>query len=107
MKIKVYNNGLYNQTGAGYGFRITKSDIRNNLKIFTKTIFLTFDSKLIKIPIFINQDSVHFGDSVIFTKKEIGKWLIQNGMGTWKKGAPPEFLMIYDGNNHFKIQKLD
>jgi len=107
MVIKAYNNGSYSQTGSGYGFRIKKSDIRDNLDIFTQTIFLTLDTKLKKIPIFINQDSVQFGDCGIFTKKEIGEWLILNGMRKWKEGNPPEFLMKYDGNNHFKIQKLE
>ncbi len=104
--VRAYNNGKYTKTGAGYGFRIKKSDVINNSKIFTSTIFVTMDSKLQRIPIHINQNSILYGESIIFTKKEIGLWLIQHMMGHWKDGDPPEFFMKHDKNNHFKIKKI-
>ena len=104
--IKAYNNGTYDKTGSGYGFRLKNADVKNNSGIFPHTIFITFDTELGKIPVNINQNSVVYGNSVIFTKKEIGIWLIRNGMGTWKEGNPPEFLMEHDVGNHFTIQKL-
>lgn len=103
--VSAYNNGKFSQTGSGYGFRIKDSDVKHNSKLLVSKIFITLDDKYKKIPVSINQDSVLYDEHVIFTKKEIGLWFIQNGIKTWDSGSPPKFLMEHIEKKYFKIKK--
>ena len=104
--VSAYNNGEFSKTGAGYGFRIKNSDVKKNSDLLTSEIFLTLDKKGKSVKVRINQDLVSNGDRVVFTSKEIGRWLILNKMDDWNDGKPPEFIMTHLKKNEFEISKV-
>ena len=104
--VSAYNSGKFSKTGAGYGFRIKNSDVKENSDLLTSEIFLTLDNEGESVKVRINQDLVSNGDRVVFTSKEIGRWLITNKMGDWNDGNPPEFLMTHLKKNEFRISKV-
>jgi len=101
--VSAYNNGEFSPTGSGYGFRIKESEVRKNSKLLVSEIFITLDEKFKNIRVIINQNSVSEGERVVFTKKEIGRWMIETGINGWRGGAPPKFTMQYVEKNKFKI----
>jgi len=103
--VSAYNNGKFWETGSGYGFRIKNSEVKKNSKLLVPEIFITLDKKFKNIKVSINQDSVLYGEHVIFTKKEIGRWLIENGNKEWNERHPPKFTMQHVGENFFVIEK--
>jgi hypothetical protein len=105
--ISAHNNGTFSSTGSGYGFRIKNSDVKKKSKFLPHNIFISLSNEFTNIKININQDAVSFGEHIIFTKKEIGKWLILNGVKKWDEGHPPKFSMKQEKDNYFKIEKLD
>ena len=87
-RAKAWNNGSHHATGAGYGIQLDAND-RN--KYFdtnwnTVTLFLEETS----CPISVNVDKPSFWGEVCkeLIKKEIGIWLIDNGVAPWPKMHP-------------------
>jgi hypothetical protein len=103
--ISAYNNGEFSQTGAGYGFRIKNSEVKKNSKLLVSEIFITLDNKFKNIKVTINQDTVSDGERVVFTNKEIGRWMIKNGINEWGEGIPPKFIMQHIEKNFFVVEK--
>jgi len=105
--VTAYNNGKYHKSGAGYGFRINNSDVRRYFQIPYSNISLHLENSKKEILVNLNSSSISYGERIIITNKEIGKWLIKNKMAIWSEGTPPKFKMIHLNENKFVIRKID
>lgn len=99
MIVKTWNNGKYNNSGAGYGIRISKPD---RGKFFNKSW------KYIKIDCGNSKNSQQilitdtFWTTCLELRSEmIGKYLIDNGLGIWERGKPHRLLLLPQDNNKF------
>ncbi len=106
ISVTAYNNGEFSKTGMGYGFRIKNLDAKKNSKLLVSEIFITLNKKFKNIKVLINQDSISEGERVVFTKKDIGKWMSENGINEWKAAIPPKFTMQHVKKNFFEIKEI-
>lgn len=100
MLVKAWNNGAWNQSGAGYGLRISKND---------RDIFFNraWSNVILDLPNGINA-SINLSTSFWnkcpeIRKAEIGRWLISSGYGNWPHGNPSIFQMVQLRGNHFRV----
>ncbi len=99
MKVTTWNNGNYNKSGAGYGILIPK---RERDKYFNR--------KWDRVKIHIEDTSVEIKLRDTFwttcnelRSKEIGKYLLKNGLGVWEKWKPHKLTLEVVNNNEFTI----
>lgn len=93
MVVTAWNNGQYHANGAGYGVRIKIGDC-NSFKRKWGSITLKFEGSSVQAKVNINKDSFWSGTCQELINKEIGVWLIANGMSSWPKGKPPQLELV-------------
>jgi len=100
MEVTGWNNGAKKISGSGYGFRVSIKDRDAYFKKDWNSVLLVLAKENeveVKItPSFWNR-------CFELRSKEIGKWLIRNGFGSWSKGNPPKFAIVQIKNNRFKV----
>lgn len=102
MIVKTWNDGSYNDSGAGYGIKISKCD---RSKLFSK-----LDNKvIIHIGNISNSIEITLRDTFWTTCSElrsceIGKYLIDNGLRRWEKYKPHKLLLVPQGSNNFLLK---
>lgn len=99
MKVTTWNNGSFNMSGAGYGIRISK-ELRNRyFNINWDSIVLYVEEKTVEIKL---RDTFWTTCSEL-RSKEIGLFLIKNGLDKWDKGQPHELELNIVKDNIFKL----
>ena len=102
MMVTCWNNGAYHKSGAGYGLKIEHAD-----KVCfqgMKNIVLTLEGISQPITVNIHKDSWERGCEEL-VKKEIGEWLISNGLAPWVKAKPPKLCLEPISGNMFRLHK--
>ncbi len=101
MQVTTWNNGSFNESGAGYGVRISSRD---------REIF--FDDRWEHVTVLVDNSSVHFDLKKTFwstcpelRSKKIGEYLIKNGLERWQKGNPHKLSLSLVEGNTFKLEK--
>lgn len=99
----IWNNGDYNQSGAGYGIKIKELDRDKFFSREWQSVFLKLEGQNDKIE--VNIGKLSFWGIVCreLIKKEIGLWLIKNNQGTWDKGHPPTVKLEPTGKQQFNV----
>jgi hypothetical protein len=98
MIVTCWKNGTPLKSGAGYGLRINHTDtvcfegMRN--------IVLTLEGS--SQPIIVE---IKIKKCAELRKKEIGKWLIDNGLATWPWRKPPKLCLEPISGNMFRLHK--
>lgn len=103
--VTAWSNGSPSKTGSGYGLKISISDRDKYFKKNSKSTILHLAGH--KPPISVNTDKQSFWSPICreLISKDIGAWLIENKMGTWKAGYPPKLTMIPLGKNEFRLKE--
>lgn len=101
-----WNNGEYNPSGVGYGFRIT---YENRIKYFQRTwksviVILPAEDNNIEVTVNVDKKTFWSPSCGELISKEIGNWLIKRGLFRWPKGQPPKLKVAIDGDIRFKIE---
>jgi len=100
-QVSAWNNGLFRETGTGYGLKFLRIDKNklNNEKHNKIILYLGKSNKKITI----SKETKSFSNSNVLLHVEIGKWLIKNKKNTWRKKSPPKFNAIHIIRNQFQI----
>ena len=91
--------------GGGYGLRLKRADRDQFLQREWKHLVLELEGR--PTPIKVNIDKPSFWDGTCYelVKKEIGEWLIANGLAPWPKQHPPKLRMEHISENRFFVRK--
>lgn len=99
MIVKTWNNSSYNDSGAGYGVKISKSD---RAKFFDTS----WRKVIVHIGKFENSKDLPINDTFWTTcselrSKKIGAYLIANGLDKWENRKPHKLILFHLNDNHF------
>lgn len=107
MIANAWNNGKHHQTGAGYGLKVNKQDRDQYFKRNWKSVFLQFEKDGVYVEVNIEKKSFWNSTCRELISKEIGLWLIKNGLAPWGKGYPPKLKLEHLYDNRFKVSLID
>ena len=100
MKATGWQGGPASTTGAGYGIRVSLSD---------RDAY--FDRKWCSVRLGIGGRETIVRISSSFwnrcselRSKEIGAYMIANGLAPWPKGDPPQFELVPEGEAAFRLE---
>ena len=102
-----WNNGEYNPSGAGYGFKITYEDRIKHFQRTWKSVIVILSAKGENIEATANVDKKSFWSPSCgeLISREIGNWLINKGLSRWPEGQPPKLKVSIDGDRRFQIEE--
>jgi hypothetical protein len=100
---KAWNNGRHHASGAGYGLKIS-ADARD--AFFHRnwgTVALHLSGR--ELPATVNIDKASFWNDTCreLISRDIGSWLIENGMAPWPQGNPPSLHLIARSERAFDV----
>jgi len=102
MKVSGYYSNPNNQTGSGYGFRISKKDRYRFFKEAWTSVILELDTgevfEVRVTPSFWRQ-CPELRDS------RIGKWMLNLGLAPWPSGKPPRLTLEPRENRRFYLSR--
>jgi hypothetical protein len=103
-----WNNGAHRDTGAGYGFKVPIPDRDRHFRPEWKTVQLELPSASASSLHEINVSKKSFWSDTCheLISRDIGRWLIAQGLAPWPKGTPPRFLVESVGDRSFRILGL-
>ena len=101
-----WNNGSPRGSGSGYGIKLKAEDRDRYFSRKSKYVSLRLEGPTRDIP--ANTDKPSFWSNACreLINKEIGLWLISNGMATWMKGHPPKLQLEPAGEQRFNVTIL-
>jgi len=105
MIVTAWNNGSHHKSGAGYGIKVSIKD-RDNY----------FDSGWSFIQLFLGDSKDSFSVNTAkksfwndtcheLISKDIGQWLIDQGLAPWPKGNPPKLKLTMLDGNQFRLAR--
>lgn len=100
VKVTGWNNGQYNQTGAGYGLRLNAAD---RDAIFDRSWLNVALDLPNGTPAQITLSPSFWRDCPELRSAKIGKWLIEAGHRRWRQSSPPIFTLVQVSGNNFKV----
>jgi len=104
MNVTAWNNGSYKESGAGYGLKVSKSDRDQYFKREWGTILLELEGYSTSVEVNIRKKSFWEGTCREMICKDIGLWLLQNGLAPWPKRKPPKLYLVPKGGNKFFLK---
>ena len=101
---KIWNNGRYYATGAGYGLKISVEDRERSFDRTWQTVVLHLSG--FDYPIEVNVAKPSFWNRTCgeLIKKEIGVWYLRNHPARWNRGNPPQVIMKQIGIGVFSVE---
>ena len=99
-----WNNGTYNPTGGGYGFKIDEEDRDKFFRRDWKNVVLTLEGEKDEVTVNARKKSFWTPECRELINKQVGLWLIKNGKAPWPKGRPPKIRLEPTGGSRFKAQ---
>ncbi len=99
MKAKAGSNGRRRSSGAGYGLKVSPSDRDAHFDPNWRAVTLRIGEREVTVSI---SPSFWRGCSEL-RSREIGKYLLTNGLAPWPKWAPPTFDLVPEGEAAFRL----
>ncbi|APH39490.1 hypothetical protein [Methanohalophilus halophilus] len=106
MIVTSWNNGKLSDSGAGYGLKIDENDRDQYFKKEWDNVELQLINYPHIVEVNINKQSFWSGNCRELINKDIGIWLIENGLAPWKKGQPPKLTMEPISKNRFLVKPI-
>ena len=98
-----WNNGAHKPTGAGYGLKLSIVDRDKHFHRRWKSVILEIPRRSGRIEVEVNVSKQSFWDRRCgeLIHREIGRWLIEQGLAPWPKRKPPRIELIPLAREHF------
>jgi hypothetical protein len=91
--VTAWNNGQHYSSGAGYGLKLSIADRDRYFKRSWKTVKLHLAGRSRPVEVNIDKPSFWGLNCRELVKKEIGLWLIEEGLAPWTKWEPPKLTL--------------
>ncbi|RLI81964.1 hypothetical protein DRP04_05000 [Archaeoglobales archaeon] len=99
-----WNNGSpNNETGAGYGIRISKKDRDKYFRREWEFVEIELEDDEV---ITVRLSSSFWKDCSELRSSKIGMWMLQKGYAPWPKNNPPKFELIPVSERRFRLLPL-
>ena len=100
MRAKGWHGGPASKSGAGYGIRISEADRDAHFDPEWPSVRIKVGTKWVAVEV-----SLSFWENCPeLRSKEIGEYMLDQGLAPWPKGKPPVFELIPDGDATFKLE---
>lgn len=88
-----WKNGPFRQSGAGYGFRMSRDDRDRWFDPLWNQVVLELRGMRTRAHVTVNINKASFwsGNCRELISYEIGTWMNGEGLAPWRRGAPPKF----------------
>jgi hypothetical protein len=98
-----WNNGAYHTTGAGYGLKLSAADRDAHIRREWRHVSLVLPGR--QKPLHVNIDKSSFWNDTCreLISRDIGAWLIAQGLGRWSNGEPPRIGLRVRGDGAFDV----
>jgi len=98
-----WNNGAYHTTGAGYGVKLSAVDRDSHIRREWGHVSLFLSGR--QEPLRVNIDKPSFWNDTCreLINREIGAWLIAQGLGRWPSGGPPRIELRVRSEGAFDV----
>lgn len=104
MIVTAWNNSEHHTSGGGYGVRVNAEDRADFFERNWKTVQINMEGSSAWIEMNVAKKSFWRKDCGELISKEIGKWLIKNGLAPWEKGSPPK-LKLEPDEKRFRLSR--
>lgn len=98
-----WKNGSPDERGNGYGLKISAVDRDTYLKRTSGSITLHLPGAPRPVEVNIDKASMWEGTCRELISREIGAWLIREGLAPWPKGRPPKFRLVPRNQRQFDV----
>lgn len=105
MIVTAWNNGDHNQSGAGYGIKISTEDRDQFFKRAWRSVILEFEGTTVQAEVNIDKPSFWNPQCRELIKQEIGIWLRANGLSSWPPDDPPRLSLEQLSNRRFLLRR--
>lgn len=104
MIVSGWNNGKpNNRSGGGYGIKIRRKDRDDRFqRTWPSVIVETENGEVLDIV----PSSSFWSNCPELRRKEIGRWMVEQGLALWPKGKPPKFQLEPIGDRRFRSSRL-
>jgi len=104
MDVTAWNNGVYKDTGAGYGIKISMKDRKRYFNRSWKYILFSLEGEVGEIK--VNTDKKSFWTKTCgeLINKEIGLWFIKHNLAPWLNYHPPHLILEHISKNRFHLR---
>ncbi len=104
MIVSGWSNGSPNDsTGGGYGIKIRRKDRDDHFRRTWPSVIVERDNGQV---LDIAPSPSFCRNCPELRRKEIGKWMLDNGLADWSKGRPPKFILVLTGDRRFRLSRL-
>jgi hypothetical protein len=106
MQVTAWNNGKHHRTGAGYGLKLASSDRDRYFRKSWKHVSVSLPNGVV---VSLNTDKDSFWNETCreLIGKEIGAWLIAEGLAPWRTGQPPRLELKRTGDAKFALRTFE
>jgi len=99
-----WNNGKpNNRTGGGYGIKVRRVDRDNYFRKTWPSVTVEMENGEV---LDIAPSGSFWRNCPEVRRKEIGQWMLDQGLAPWPKGKPPKFKLEPIGDRRFKLSRL-
>ncbi|GAA1506577.1 hypothetical protein GCM10009677_43870 [Sphaerisporangium rubeum] len=100
MRVTGWNNGSHHPNGSGYGLRISKADRDRLFNPSWRIVILKLEGdQVVILPI----APFFWRGCTELRSRDIGQWLIKQGLAPWPKGKPPALTIEQVEANQFAV----
>ena len=91
-----------NQTGGGYGIRISPQDREQYFDLAWASVTVVLDGQE---EVTIKITSAFWRKCNELRSKQIGAWMLREGLAPWPTGEPPRLKLEPQGDARFRLYK--
>jgi hypothetical protein len=102
--VVAWNNGSHHPSGAGYGLKMFAADRDAHIKREWGTVDLYLPGRAQPATVNVNKNSLWSASCRELISREIGIWLISNGVAPWPYGNPPKFRLVPLAPRTFEVR---
>ncbi len=105
MIVTGWNNGSpNNNTGAGYGIRISPEDRDKFFQRNWDTVIIRLEGDDEEVEVVLSES--FWQGCPELRSARIGMWLLTNGLAPWERNNPPKLELKFVGDGTFKLSLI-
>ena len=105
MIVTAWNNGSPLPSGSGYGVKLAADDRDRYFQRHWENIELELEDYAHIVKVNVAKSSFWNSKCRELIHSEIGRWLIDNGLGSWQLGQPPRLSLEFISSNRFRLMR--
>lgn len=105
MIVSAWKSGKHNDTGVGYGVKLSIKDRDSHFEKTWDKVSVTLPNG-VKLEASVAKESFWNKTCHELINKKFGEWFIEENLAPWPNRKPPKFDLVLQGENNFILNKL-